>query len=74
MLWERSPVFSFLAASNKFFLLPIFGLVVSFVSIPTKRQIQFDEAIDETPVLKRGRWGDQKRRFLCRTLFITRGF
>ena len=30
LLWERSPVFSSLAAgNNKFFLLSIFGLVVS---------------------------------------------
>ena len=38
---ERSPVSSLLAASNKSFLLPLFGLVVSFGLKPTKRQTQF---------------------------------
>ena len=41
LLWERSPVFSLLAAGNKSFLLPIFGLVVSFGSALTKRRIQY---------------------------------
>ena len=40
-LWERSPVFSLLAASNKYFLLLIFVLVVSFDLTPTKRRTQF---------------------------------
>ena len=35
LLWERFPVFSLLAESNKSFLLPFFGLT------PTKRQAQF---------------------------------
>ena len=34
-------MFSLLVESNEFFLLPIFGLVVSFGSTPTKRQTQF---------------------------------
>ena len=42
LLWERSPAFSLLAASNnESFLLPIFGLVVSTGLTPTKRRIQF---------------------------------
>ena len=38
LLWERSLVFSLLAASNTFFLLLLFGLLVSFGLTPTKRQ------------------------------------
>ena len=41
LLWETFPMFSLLAARNKSFLLPIFDSVVSFGSIPTKRQTQF---------------------------------
>ena len=41
LLWERSLVFSLLVASNKSLLLLLFGLVVSFGSIPTKRRTQF---------------------------------
>ena len=37
VLWGKSLVFSLLAASNKFFFLLLFGLVVSFDSISTKR-------------------------------------
>ena len=41
LLWERSPVFSSLAASdNKYFLLAIFVLVVSIGLTPTKRRTQ----------------------------------
>ena len=41
VLWERSPGFSLLAASNKSFLLSLFDFVASFGSTPTKRQTQF---------------------------------
>ena len=41
LFWERSLVFSLLAASNKSFLLLLFGLVESFGSTPTKRQTRF---------------------------------
>ena len=34
--WEIAPVFTLLAASNRSFPLPRFGLVVSFGSTPTK--------------------------------------
>ena len=37
VLWGKSLVFSLLGASNKFFFLPLFGLVVSFDSISTKK-------------------------------------
>ena len=42
MLWERSSVFSLLAPSNKGRkLLLLFGLIMAFGSILTKKQIQF---------------------------------
>ena len=41
LLWERSPVFTELASSNKSFLQWIFDLDVSFGLTPTERQIQF---------------------------------
>lgn len=37
LLWGRSVGFSSLAAIIKFFLLPLFALVVSFGSTPTER-------------------------------------
>ena len=39
LLWERAPVFSLLALSNKSFLLPLLGLVVSFGSMSTKGRL-----------------------------------
>lgn len=39
--WERSSVFSLFTASNKFFLLPVFGLVVSLGLTINEEQMQF---------------------------------
>ena len=42
MLWERSPVYFFLAESNKSFLLPLFNWGVSFGSNPPRGQPSFN--------------------------------
>ena len=56
LLWERSVMFSFLAASNKSFLLFLFDLVVLIGSTSSQRQTQF--------------WGNHPRVFNQSTFLV----
>ena len=60
LLWERSLVFSLLTVSNKSFLLPLFGLIVSSGSTPTKSfQVTYFsmcQLMESLPLYEVGAW------------------
>ena len=76
LLWERSQVFSSLAANNKSFLLPIFGFVVSIGLKGTKGELSFPVTENRHPAQGQGlnhpasgpreRWCDRHAQHLDR--------